>query len=147
MQAQTDLNGKSSPSPASTRPRLHCRAVAPWTREDIDQMVEEEELEQEQQLGEDWRSFFEDDPQGLFDYADAAQDEWNETLGDVMDMPKTEWEVGMRISCIIRDLRNRHRELGWVYYCLSRKHARMRADGIQVGQSGTQGQGCACMRD
>ncbi len=94
MQTQTELTRKSSYSPASVRPRLLCHAVAPWTREDINQMVEEEELEQEQQLGESWRSFFEDDPQGLFDYADAAQDEWNETLGEVMDMPKTEWEVG-----------------------------------------------------
>ncbi len=56
-------------------------------------MVEEEYREGEEALGGSWRSFFEDDPDALFDYTDRAYDEYEETLERVMQLTQSEFKV------------------------------------------------------
>eukprot|EP00798_Chlamydomonas_sp_ICE-L_P016547 gene16547-22776_t len=67
-------------------------AVAPWTREDIQQMIEDQELEQDEELGDDWRSFFEDDIDSLWMEEERATNEWCETLMVAMDMTKNDYD-------------------------------------------------------
>lgn len=56
-------------------------------------MVDEEYREEEQAVGGGWRSFFEDDPEELFDYTDRAYEEYQEVLDHVIGMSEAQAKV------------------------------------------------------
>lgn len=66
---------------------------APWSKQDLEQLTQQLEQQDEEDLGEDWRSNFEDEPESLFTYVEDAEDAWAYVLEEMKKLPQTEWEV------------------------------------------------------
>lgn len=65
----------------------------PWTREDLERMVDEEQQEEQEALGGTWRQHFEDDPEMLFNYTEQAYEELGVALDYVSSIADPELQV------------------------------------------------------
>ena len=65
----------------------------PWSKEDLERMVEDEYREDEEALGGTWRMFFEDDPAELFEYTDRAYQDYEELMEEALSMSATDRRV------------------------------------------------------
>ena len=94
---QSPLKASSSAEPMSAPPPPSGdSAEGPWSKEDLERMVEEEFLEDEEALGGTWRMFFEDDPAELFEYTERAYDQYEGLLEEALQMSATDRRVRER---------------------------------------------------
>ena len=66
---------------------------APWAPEELLQLNQQVEQEREAELGQEWRSQFSDNLDGLFEYVGDAEAEWESVVEDLYKLPPNEWEV------------------------------------------------------
>ncbi len=98
------------PCGASGQRRRACRArsgaappaetqepeAAAWGADDLQRLRQEDEIEEEDALGEEWRSLFEDQLEELYMYAEEEEEKWNMVQDALDNVPQAQWQVRRR---------------------------------------------------
>ncbi|GAX73683.1 hypothetical protein CEUSTIGMA_g1134.t1 [Chlamydomonas eustigma] len=89
-------SSSSSPQPEPSSyspPDPSASPSVPWTPEDLERMVQEEQANEEQALGATWRQFFTEDPEELFEYADRDYAFHTNTLSMMSSLNESQSEA------------------------------------------------------
>lgn len=94
MRTWCSSSGPSGEGGSTSAQQAREPPASAWSRADLEALNEEVEEQGDAGLGEEWRTQFSGDLEGLYEYVGDATAEWQKVVRDLYRVPLNEWEVG-----------------------------------------------------